>query len=179
MKEGIDEYFGNSDEFFKENFYPFPELEKEKVDTSIKVIKNAIKLIIPEYLERGAYNVFKHGFYGSVSKNHTLSMEKILVGKAPNMITWYEIEKFKDHHKLNQISKAVSPEREFNIIKLCTSILSQSFKIKRAKLRKDPQVTVSFFLDVDLKKIFSLYSYDVTLNNLNFSYEINLPKNFP
>jgi len=181
MKNDLDKYLENPDEFFKNNFYPYPELQqdKEKIETSIKFLKKAIPLIISEYVNRGPYNVFKHGFYGSTSEKNVLSMEKITIGKAPNMITWYEIEKFKENHKLNKISKSISADREFNIISICTSILSQLFKVKRDKLNKSTKVEISFFYDVNLDKVFSIYEYDTTLDNMKFSYDITLPKNFP
>lgn len=181
MQNNLEEYLEDSHEFFKKHFYPFAESDKVQVDKSINFLKKSIPFLITEYLERGAYNVFKHGYYGSTTQENTLSMEsgKIPIGKAPNMITWYEINEFKDHHKLEHISKAISSQREMNIIKLSTSILSQLFKIKRAILNKSNSVTMSFFTDIDLDKIFSIYSYDTTLDNMKFSYEITLPNDFP
>ena len=182
MQENPDEYFEDQEKFFKNNFYPYPELEKEKekIDISIKFLKKVLPLIISEYANRGAYNVFKHGYYGSTSSGNTLTIdEDTIVGKAPNMISWYEINEFKDHHQLHQISKAISPERELNITSICSSMLAQLFKVKRDQLNKSTKVKISFFSDVDLDKVFSVYSYDTTLDNLKFSYEICLPDNFP
>lgn len=182
MQENLEQYLGNSNKFFKDNFYPFPKLEKEKVDESIKFLKGAIPKIISEYSDHGAYNVFKHGFYGSVSKDASITIEegKIPIGKAPNVITWYEIEPYLDHHKLHQKNKAISPERESNIIKICTSILSQLYKMKRAQLNKSTEATISFFNDIDLNKIFGIYNYDNTsLAKFDFTYEITLPEEFP
>lgn len=181
MQENLEEYLEDSDKFFKDNFYPFSNLEKDKVDQSIKFLKGAIPKIISEYSDRGAYNVFKHGFYGSVSKDTSLSIEgKTPIGKASNMITWYEIEPYHDHHKLLQKNKAISTQRESNVIKICTSILSQLFLIKRAQLNKSTNAQISFFNDIDLNKIFSIYSYDnTTMSKFDFTHEITLPEEFP
>jgi len=177
MNNNLDEYLENSDKFFKEVFYPFPNLEQTKVDQSTKQLKTAVNLIISEYLDHGAYNVFKHGFYGSISNKNWLSMDKTPIGTAEHMISWCELEKYQDHYKLHHKSKAISPDRELNIVKICTLILSQLFAIKRARLNKTP-VQVGFFNDTNLHKVFSIYSYDATLGNMNFQYEIDLPKDF-
>jgi len=194
MQKDYDKYFDDQDKFFTNNFYPFPDLkeDKEKICTSIKFLKKSLPLIISEYVNRGAYNVFKHGFYGATSQDNVLKIGKpavvekptvvekpALVGKAPNMITWYEIDKFEDHYRFNQKSKAISSEREFNIILICSSILAQLFSTKRAKLKKSKQVQIKLFKEVDLDKVFSIYNYNTSLDNMIFSYEITLPENFP
>lgn len=165
-------------DFFKSTFYPFVELDSEQVKKSVKFLENAIIHIIKEYDDHMANNVFKHGFYGSSTSDVSLSMENNLIGISPNMMEWYEIHPFEDHHRLHYFSKSISAQREFNIIKLCSSIIQQFFKIKRIIINKETSATMSLFLDIPLNKIFSVYEYGATLGNLNFQYEITLPDNF-
>ena len=177
MKENSKKYFET--EFFKSNFYPFKELDSEQVKTSITFLENSIKYIIKEYDDHMANNVFKHGFYGHTTTNVSLSIENKPIGKSPNMIEWFEIHPFKDHHKLHHHAKSISVEREFNVIKICSAIIKQFFRIKRIKIKDEKDATLSFFFDPPLGKIFSVYQEGVTIGKLNFEYEIQLPKDFP
>lgn len=177
MKENSKKYFET--EFFKSNFYPFKELDSEQVKTSITFLENSIKYIIKEYDDHMANNVFKHGFYGRTTTNVSLSIGNKPIGKSPNMIEWFEIDQFKDHHKLHHHSKSISVEREFNVIKICSSIIKQFFKIKRGVIKKEESITMSFFNDVPLGKIFSVYQEGITIGQLHFEYEVQLPKDFP
>jgi hypothetical protein len=177
MKENSKKYFDT--EFFKSNFYPFKELDSEQVEKSISFLENSIKYIIKEYDDHMANNVFKHGFYGRTTTNVSLSIENKPIGTSPNMIEWFEIDQFKDHHKLHHHSKSISVEREFNVIKICSSIIKQFFKIKRGVIKKEKSITMSFFNDVPLGKIFSVYQEGITIGQLHFEYEVQLPKDFP
>ena len=177
MKENSKKYFET--EFFKSNFYPFKELDSEQVKTSITFLENSIKYIIKEYDDHMANNVFKHGFYGRTTTNVSLSIGNKPIGKSPNMIEWFEIDQFKDHHKLHHHSKSISVEREFNVIKICSSIIKQFFKIKRGVIKKEESITMSFFNDFPLGKIFSVYQEGITIGQLHFEYEVQLPKDFP
>ena len=177
MKENSKKYFET--EFFKSNFYPFKELDSEQVEKSISVLENSIKYIIKEYDDHMANNVFKHGFYGRTTTDVSLSIENKLIGKSPNMIEWFEIHPFEDHYKLHQHSKSISVEREFNVIQICSSIIKQFFKIKRGLIKKEKSITMSFFNDVPLGKIFSVYQEGITIGQLNFEYGVQLPKDFP
>ena len=181
MKNDIDSYFENSDDFLKKTFYPFTNSEEEKVSTSIKFLKSAIQKIADEYSQRMAYNVFKHGFYGTVAKNAYIKIEghEQPLGVAPNVVNWYEINPKDDHYLFSEKSHAISPEREFEIIKLCTEILKQLFNVKRTILKKESKITMMYFTDFDLNKIFSIYNFKTTLGKFDWNFKIELPEDFP
>ena len=155
------------------------DLNARESDYQIEISKSAQEL----RLKKGNQIVMTYRIAlgsGGKGAKRQLGDKKTPVGKAKNMITWYEIHPYENRYQLHQKNKAISPQREFNIIKICTSILAQLFLVKRTTINNSKQASISFFNDIPWDKIFGIYNYDdISLDNVNLQYEITLPKIFP
>lgn len=182
-KSGIDTYL-DSDKKLKDLFYPYTfsgSKDLEGLNLSLNFIKTAIELIANDYVEHKYYNALKHGFHGSTISDFSLSMndpktgKDLQVGKSDKMITWFELE---SDEILIECNSANSTQRDMNIIKIASSILSQLFNSQRAQIKKE-DVHVVFFtkeaLD-NLKKLFRITEYGSTMINFKSKFSIKIPK---
>ena len=67
-EEKFELYFkGNSVKYFQKYFFPHPNPNSQIANESAVFMKKCVKKILKELSNTSFYNVYKHGFYGSIT----------------------------------------------------------------------------------------------------------------
>jgi len=162
-KKKTKKYFKNDN--FREFFYPSPhkDIDEKTLTESLGVIEEMLDLLIEEWQERDLYNVLKHGFYALISKNVSISTKDPQTNKikqsstSPFMLNFINYDLSKENSKVteNNLSIAISYQREMELTKCVSNLLKMFFSHKHEVLNSK-SVTMSLFNKTHLKTFYEI-----------------------
>lgn len=180
MNNNFELYFnGNSEKYFQEYF--FPTLQKQVSQESATFMKKCVKKFLEELSNNSVYNVYKHGFYGSVSIQDDAKMTVQRTGeeyKIGHLINSFHLKKefskggydhvviFEDH--------AIDVMRDRQIIDLATKFISNYYNVIRIGTKKPIKDTLYSFKNDD-DELNSIFKFESFWKKVNMNFPFKMP----